>query len=44
VLVACATGPHPALQLASKDLGCEQRALKLHQIYPKKVRVGGLRQ
>lgn len=41
VLVACATGPHPALQLASKDLGCEQRALKLHQIYPKKVRVEG---
>jgi flagellar biosynthesis GTPase FlhF len=41
VLVACATGPHPALQLASKDLGCEQRALKLHQIYPQKVRVEG---
>jgi hypothetical protein len=41
VLVACATGPHPALQLASKDLGCEQHALKLHQIYPKKVRVEG---
>jgi len=41
VLVACASGPHPALQLASKDLGCEQRALKLHQIFPKKVRIEG---
>jgi len=41
VIVACATGPHPALQLASNDLGCEQRALELHQIFPKKVRVEG---
>jgi flagellar biosynthesis GTPase FlhF len=40
-LVACASGPHPALQLASSDLDCEQSGMKLHQIYPKKVRVEG---
>jgi hypothetical protein len=40
-LVACASGPHPALKIASDDLGCEQSGLKLHQIYPKKVRVEG---
>jgi hypothetical protein len=38
---ACATGPHPALKLASRDLGCEQSQLKLEQIYPKKVRIEG---
>ena len=40
-LGACASGPHPALQIASKDLNCEQSGLKLHEIYPKKVRVEG---
>lgn len=40
-LGACASGPHPALQIASKDLDCEQSALQLHEIYPKKVRVEG---
>lgn len=38
---ACASGPHPALQLASTDLSCEQSQLTLHQIYPKKVRIEG---
>jgi len=40
-LVACASGPHPALQVASTDLDCEQSGMKVHQIYPKKVRVEG---
>src|SRR5690349_8094550 len=40
-LSACASGPHPALRIASKDLDCEQSGLKLHQIYPKKVRIEG---
>jgi flagellar biosynthesis GTPase FlhF len=40
-LGACASGPHPALQIASRDLDCEQSALRLHQIYPKKVRIEG---
>lgn len=40
-LVACASGPHPALEVASSDLDCEQSAMKVHQIYPKKVRVEG---
>jgi hypothetical protein len=40
-LGACASGPHPALQIASRDLDCEQSALQLHEIYPKKVRVEG---
>lgn len=44
VLVAvlgCASGPHPALAVASKDLACEQKALSLHEIYPNKVRIEG---
>lgn len=40
-LGACASGPHPALRIASEDLSCEQSELKLHKIYPKKVRVEG---
>lgn len=40
-LGACASGPHPALQLASRDLSCEQSQLTLEQIYPKKVRIEG---
>ena len=40
-LVACATGPHPAVQIASEDLACEQSGLKVHEIYAKKVRVEG---
>jgi hypothetical protein len=40
-LGACASGPHPALQIASKDLNCEQSGLQLHEIYPQKVRVEG---
>ena len=37
----CASGPHPALVLATKDLACEQKALKLHEIFPRKVKVEG---
>jgi hypothetical protein len=40
-LGACASGPHPALQLASRDLSCERSQLRLEQIYPKKVRIEG---
>lgn len=40
-LVACASGPHPAIEVASSDLDCAQSAMKVHQIYPKKVRVEG---
>ena len=36
----CAIGPHPALALAKKDLGCDTK-LTLHEIYTRKVRVEG---
>lgn len=39
--LACASGPHPALEVAAKDLGCEEPSLTLHEIYPNKVRVEG---
>jgi hypothetical protein len=39
--IGCATGPHPALALAAKDFGCDQKALTLHQIFPKRVRIEG---
>jgi hypothetical protein len=39
--IACASGPHPALEVASSDLECDQSNMKVHQIFPKKVRVEG---
>jgi hypothetical protein len=41
LLLGCASGPHPALKLAAKHFACEESALKLHEIYPKKVRIEG---
>lgn len=40
-MFACASGPHPAVEIASKEFKCETTALKLHEIYPRKVRVEG---
>ena len=40
-LYACKSGPHPALKPASQYLKCSQSALKVHEIYPQKVRVEG---
>jgi hypothetical protein len=40
-MLGCASGPHPALKLAAKDLSCDASGLSLHKIYPKKVRVEG---
>lgn len=40
-MLACASGPHPALGIAAKDFKCDKSALTLHEIYPKKVRVEG---
>ena len=39
--LGCASGPHPSLAIATKDLGCEEKALKVHEIFPRKVRVEG---
>lgn len=40
-VAGCATGPHPAVVLAAKDLGCEAKGLTLHELFPRKVRVEG---
>jgi hypothetical protein len=37
----CASGPHPALEVASRDLDCPIKDLKRHEIYPNKQRVEG---
>jgi hypothetical protein len=39
--LGCASGPHPALKVAAEDLGCEEKSLTLHEIYPKKVKIEG---
>ena len=41
LLLGCASGPHPALKLAAKHLACDESALKVHEIYSKKVRIEG---
>ena len=41
LLWSCASGPHPALEVASRDLKCDQKELKRHEIYPKRQRVEG---
>ena len=38
---ACASGPHPAVELAAKAFSCEPRAVTVHELYPRKVRVEG---
>jgi hypothetical protein len=40
-LSACASGPHPAVQMAAKDFDCPMKDLKRHEIYPNKQRVEG---
>ena len=40
-LLGCASGPHPAIPMAAKAFPCEEKALTLHEIYPRKVRVEG---
>jgi hypothetical protein len=40
-LLGCASGPHPAIVLAAKEFGCDVKVLKLHESYPRKVRVEG---
>ena len=39
--IACAHGPHPAVTLAAKEFACEPKAITLHELYPRKVRVEG---
>jgi hypothetical protein len=40
-LGACASGPHPAMTLASKDFACPMSSLERHQIFPNKQRIEG---
>jgi len=40
-LVGCASGPHPAVVMASKDFDCPQASLTRHEIYPNKQRIEG---
>jgi hypothetical protein len=41
LLAACASGPHPAMVIASKDFDCPMKDLERHQIFPKKQRIEG---
>jgi hypothetical protein len=41
LVVGCASGPHPALQVASRDFECPVGQLKRDEIYPNKQRVEG---
>jgi hypothetical protein len=41
VASACASGPHPALEVAARDFDCPQKDLKRHEIYPNRQRVEG---
>ena len=40
-LCGCASGPHPAMELAARDFDCPMKSLKRHEIYPNKQRVEG---
>ena len=40
-LAGCASGPHPALRLASKDFDCPIKELSRHEIYANKQRIEG---
>ena len=40
-LCSCASGPHPALTIASRDFECPIKSLTRHEIYPNKQRVEG---
>jgi hypothetical protein len=41
LLLGCATGPHPALEVAAHDLACPIAQLQRHEIYPNRQRVEG---
>jgi hypothetical protein len=41
LLLGCASGPHPAMQLAASDFKCPIKSLKRHEIYPNKQRIEG---
>jgi hypothetical protein len=41
LLSSCASGPHPALEVAAKDFECPIAQLERHEIYPNKQRVEG---
>ena len=40
-LLGCASGPHPAIVMASKDFDCPEKSLTRHEIYPNKQRIEG---
>ena len=40
-MLGCASGPHPAIPIAAKAFPCQEKALTLHKIYPRMVRVEG---
>jgi hypothetical protein len=39
--LGCASGPHPSLEYAAKDLDCPVASLTRHEIYPSKQRIEG---
>ena len=39
--LGCASGPHPAIPIAAKAFPCDEKALTLHEIGPRMVRVEG---
>lgn len=41
LLLGCASGPHPAMQLAARDFDCPMASLKRHEIYKNKQRIEG---
>lgn len=41
LLLACASGPHPALKTAARDFDCPIAELKRDEIYPSKQRIEG---
>jgi hypothetical protein len=41
VLLGCASGPHPAMQLAARDFKCPIEQLERSEIYPNKQRIEG---
>jgi len=41
VLAACASGPHPSIEVASKDFECPSAELTRTEIYPKKQKFEG---
>jgi hypothetical protein len=40
-ILACASGPHPAMTMAARDFDCPLTGLARHEIYPNKQRIEG---